>query len=134
MNHAEALHIRREAGFLADDGDLPGALEHPDRLVIALSATDQPAGGQELHQLCGALADRAGLRRYANDVVGALADIERAERMLAGAPIAIQRAHHVSLLQVRARILLDPENLGDYLITLLIFKNFRSSGDSVVGF
>lgn len=110
MEPTAAFHQREEAAFLAEGGDLRAADEALSAVVTGLA----PAGtvgsllGHRLDQLCGALIDRASLRRYASRWEDALADLARAEDLLASALPALRSAHLPGLFRLRAKIHLNP--------------------------
>ena len=110
MEPTPAFHQRQEAAFLADGGDLPAAEQALTRVVEALAPArgGSPPQGHRLNQLCGALIDRASVRRYANRWEDAMADLARAEELLAAAPLAIRSSHLPGIHQLRAKLHLNP--------------------------
>jgi hypothetical protein len=106
MEPTAAFHQRQEAAFLAEGGDLPAAEQALTRVVEALEGGAPQ--GHRLNQPCGALIDRASVRRYANRWEDAMADLARADELLASAPLAIRSSHLPGIHQLRAKLHLNP--------------------------
>ena len=110
MEPSAAFHERQEAAFLAEGGDLPAAEQALTRGVegLAPAGGGGPVQGHRLNQLCGALVDRASVRRYANRWEDALADLSHAEELITNAPLAVRSSHLPGIHQLRAKLYLDP--------------------------